>query len=86
MNTIGIKENLFCKSLICLLLGHKIITTRTITSHIKEYKCTNCNLELTNDVMGKTAILTPERKEINEALKDFLLKKDSLKLSLVISS
>ena len=59
----------------CMLFGHKIITTRTITNHIKEYRCTICNLELTNDVAGHTTFLTPERKEINETLKDFLQKK-----------
>jgi len=75
MNTIEIKENFVCKNFICLLFGHKIVTTRTITNHIKEYKCTNCDLELTNDVQGRTTFLTTERKEINEALKDFLQKK-----------
>jgi hypothetical protein len=70
MNHIEIKEKFSC-----LLFGHKIITTRSITNHIKEYKCTICNLELTNDVSGNTTFLTPERKEINETLKDFLQKK-----------
>ncbi|WP_091432484.1 hypothetical protein [Flavobacterium degerlachei] len=75
MNTIEIKENFISKKFICLLFGHKIITTRTITSHIKEYKCTHCDLELTDDVKGHTTFLTAERKEINQALKDFLQKK-----------
>lgn len=75
MNATDIEENFICKNFICLLFGHKIITTRTITSHIKEYKCTHCDLELTNDVKGRTTFLTAERKEINETLKYFLQKK-----------
>jgi hypothetical protein len=70
MKTLKIKENF-----ICLLLGHRITTTRTITNHIKEYKCTICNLELTNNIKGGITFLTPECKDINETLKNFLQKK-----------
>lgn len=75
MNTIETKENFINKNFICLLFGHKIITTRAITSHIKEYKCTTCNLQLTNDEKGRKTLLTAEHKEINETLKNFLQKK-----------
>jgi transcription elongation factor Elf1 len=75
MNIIEIKQNFISKNFICLFFGHKVLTTRTITNHIKEYKCAHCDLELTNDVKGRLTFLSPERKEINETLKHFLQKK-----------
>ncbi|WP_016988303.1 DUF1660 family phage protein [Flavobacterium sp. ACAM 123] len=75
MNTIEIKEHLSSKKLYCTLFGHKIITTRNITSHFKEYRCTVCALELTNDEKGNKTYLTPELKEINDSLKSFCRKK-----------
>jgi hypothetical protein len=47
MNTIKIKEHFLSKTLLHTLWSH--ITTRNITDHFKEYKCTVCALELTND-------------------------------------
>ena len=41
------------KRIKCALFGHKIVTTRKITDHFKEFKCTVCHLELTNDAKGK---------------------------------
>lgn len=75
MSTIEIKEKLICKNIICRLFGHKIITTRTITNHFKEFKCTVCQVELTNDEKGKKTFLTPELKEINETLIGFYNKR-----------
>lgn len=67
MNTIEIKEKV-PRNLICSFLGHKFITTRNVTEHFKEYKCTVCDLELTNDLEGHKTYLTPKLKEINESL------------------
>jgi hypothetical protein len=75
MNLNQIKEHIASKNLFCLLFGHKIITSRNITNHFKEYKCTTCNLELTNDEKGGITFLTPELKEVNEALVYFHNKK-----------
>jgi hypothetical protein len=75
MNAIAIKKKISSRNFICLLFGHKIHTTRTITNHIKEYKCVHCGLELTNEVKGELTFLSAERKEINETLKYFLQKK-----------
>ncbi|SEA45663.1 hypothetical protein SAMN05443667_104284 [Flavobacterium gillisiae] len=75
MSTVEIKENFLSKKLYCLLFGHKIITTRDITNHLKEYKCTVCQLELTNDQRGNKTFLTPELKDINNTLKNFYVKK-----------
>lgn len=75
MKTSATKEKFICRNFICLLFGHKIHTIRTITNHIKEYKCVHCGLELTNDAKGRITFLSPELKEINETLKNFLQKK-----------
>lgn len=75
MSTIEIKEFFFSKKRYCSLFGHRIITTRNITNHFKEYKCTVCELELTNDEKGKKTYLTPELKDINNTLKSFCVKK-----------
>ena len=63
------------KRIKCALFGHKIVTTRKITDHFKEFKCTVCHLELTNDAKGKRTFLTPELKEINETLLIFNKKR-----------
>ena len=75
MNATLIKEKFLFKKILCSLLGHKFIITRNITNHFKEFKCTVCHLELTNDGKGQKTFLTPELKEINEALINFHKKK-----------
>ncbi|TDE30329.1 MULTISPECIES: hypothetical protein [Flavobacterium] len=75
MNTTEIKEKFINKRILCSLFGHKIITTRNVTNHFKEFKCTVCQLELTNDEKGRKTFLTPELKEINETLIGFYNKR-----------
>lgn len=52
----------------CFLFGHKYVITRRVTAHIKEYECTCCKKQVTIDVQGNLASLTPQLKEINETL------------------
>jgi hypothetical protein len=68
MSTTKIRENNLSSKILCSFLGHKIITTRNVTNHFKEYKCSVCGLELTNDLKGHKIFLTPELKDINESL------------------
>lgn len=68
MNTLKIKEINFSRKIFCSFFGHKMITTRNVTNHFKEYQCSLCGLELTNDIKGHKTFLTPELKEINETL------------------
>jgi len=68
MNTIKIKEINFSRKILCSFFGHKIVTTRDVTNHFKEFKCSCCGLELTNDLKGHKTFLTPELKDINETL------------------
>lgn len=75
MTPIEIKEKFLNKKILCSLFGHRIITTRNVTNHFKEFKCTVCNLELTNDENGQKTFLTPELKEINETLIGFYKKR-----------
>ncbi|UFH34119.1 hypothetical protein [Flavobacterium acetivorans] len=75
ITTIEIKEKILHRKILCSLLGHKFIVTRNITNHFKEFECTVCHLELTNDDKGRKMFLTPELKEINETLIRFNKKK-----------
>lgn len=75
MELIEIKKLITSKKIFCAIFGHKIVTSRNITNHLKEYKCTVCEMELTNDDEGSVTFLTPELKEVNEALVTFYQKK-----------
>jgi hypothetical protein len=68
MSSIIIREQIFSSKILCSLFGHKITTTRSVTNHFKEYKCSVCGLELTNDLKGHKIYLTPQLKDINESL------------------
>jgi len=68
MSTTKIKEINFSRKILCSFFGHRIFKTRNVTNHFKEYKCSVCGLELTNDLKGHKTFLTPELKEINETL------------------
>ena len=68
MNTFTLKEIHLSSKILCTVLGHKIIKTRNVTNHFREYKCSICGLELTNDLQGHKIFLTPELKDINEIL------------------
>ena len=52
MSGIIIREQIFSSKILCSFFGHKITTTRNVTNHFKEYKCSVCGLELTNDLKG----------------------------------
>jgi len=75
MNTFNLKEVNLSSKILCSLFGHKITTTRKVTNYFKEYKCSICGLEMTNDVHGHKIFLTPELKNINEVLNRLYIKK-----------
>ena len=62
----------------CTLFGHQYVTTRNVTNHFKEYKCSKCHLELTNDAKGHKILLTKKYKDINETLVLFYQKRHHL--------
>lgn len=58
----------FIGKIICSTFGHKMIITKNVTNHFREFKCSTCGLELTNDIHGHKIALTPKLKDINESL------------------
>ncbi|MDD5149889.1 MAG: hypothetical protein PHC28_05330 [Flavobacterium sp.] len=68
MNHTKIRNKISFPKILCSMLGHKIVTTRNVTNHFKEYKCSTCGIEMTNDLNGHKTFLTPELKDINESL------------------
>lgn len=71
MNTLLFKSKLQPAKILCSIIGHRLETTKNITEYIKEYKCSCCGLELTNNYKGTKNILTPELKEVNITVMDF---------------
>ncbi len=71
MNTLSLTDKMLTRKILCSVFGHKIITTRNITPNFREFECTVCHLELTNDANGKTTSLTPHLREVNETLYNF---------------
>ncbi|MES2239912.1 MAG: hypothetical protein V4497_06575 [Bacteroidota bacterium] len=79
MDLIEIKKLIVSKKILCSIFGHNIVTSKKITTNLNEYKCTVCKMELTNDEKGGITFLTPELKEINQALETFCHKKIMVK-------
>lgn len=63
------------KHMHCTIFGHDYVVTENITSFVKEYKCKNCQKQVTTDVNGCLIPLTPKFKEINSVLKRIHAKK-----------
>ncbi len=56
------------KNIYCSFFGHQFVVSKRVTNHVKEYKCKNCNSQMTTDGRGKLTPLTPKYKEINSVL------------------
>jgi hypothetical protein len=76
MSFLEIMSKFTDKKTACSIFGHKIVTVRNVTGHFKEYKCTVCQLELTNDLQDRKTFLTPKLKEINETLSNHYNRKN----------
>lgn len=63
------------KKFFCHIFGHHYAVSRRITHHIKEYKCIHCGKEVTTDVSGNLATLTPQLQEINKTLEEIYKKR-----------
>ncbi len=68
MKSITYKEHSFKGRILCALFGHKFRTTKIVTGYFREFECSVCHLQVTNDVTGRRVSLTQEHREINEAL------------------
>ncbi|MGS2725837.1 hypothetical protein ACU8DI_04460 [Psychroserpens sp. BH13MA-6] len=56
------------KGLYCSFFGHQYEVSKNITYHVKEYKCTHCQSQVTTSGNGGLTPLTPKYKEINSVL------------------
>lgn len=56
------------KNIYCSIFGHQLVVSKRVTNHVNEYKCKNCNFQMTTDGRGKLTPLTPKYKEINSVL------------------
>ncbi len=65
------------KNFFCTLFGHNYSVSKKVTHHIKEYKCVHCKKEVTTDVSGNLASLTPELQDINRTLEVIFRKRHS---------
>jgi len=68
MSFLEIIPSFVSKKSICSVFGHKLVTVRNVTGHFREYKCSCCDIELTNDLQDRKMFLTPELRAINETL------------------
>lgn len=75
MNTLQLKELINSRKLICSCFGHNLFVKREVTPNFKEFECSCCHLQLTNDEKGFKIELTPHLKEVNETLRNYYFKK-----------
>jgi len=60
----------------CNFFGHHFVISKKVTKHIKEYRCQNCQKQVTTDERGKLSALTPQLQEINNTLEDMYQKRN----------
>ena len=75
MKTTSPKKSFSFAGIVCGTLGHDYVISRKITNHINEYKCTNCNKEVTDNFYGRIENLTFQTKKVNTSLALFFEKK-----------
>lgn len=63
-------------AIFCQLFGHHYVVSKKVTKHIKEYRCANCQKQVTTDPNGKLASLTDKMREINLALHDMYQRRN----------
>ncbi|MFT5848555.1 MAG: hypothetical protein ACJARX_000949 [Psychroserpens sp.] len=56
------------KSIYCSFFGHQYEVSKNVTYHVKEYKCSHCNSQVTTSGTGDLIPLTPKYQEINSVL------------------
>ncbi|WNM20313.1 hypothetical protein [Flavobacterium capsici] len=78
MKTNYLEEKSFTKNLLCTLFGHHYVEVKKVNNHFKEYECTHCKLQVTNDNKGNKIVLTSELKDINKTLSYLHLKRQFL--------
>ena len=75
MKSITYKHTSLRGRLLCSVFGHRFSLTRVVTNHFKEFECSVCHMQVTNDAEGHQVSLTKEHREINQALLDLYHKR-----------
>lgn len=78
METNHLAEKSIVKKLFCILFGHHFIQIKKVNNHFKEFECSHCKLQVTNDNIGNKIVLTSELKDINKTLSYLHLKREFL--------
>ncbi|MGV9003441.1 hypothetical protein [Flavobacterium sp.] len=76
METNNLAEKKSAKRFFCALFGHQYIQIKEVNNHFKEFECSHCKLQVTNDAIGNKIILTTELKDINKILSYLHLKRE----------
>ncbi|OIQ27771.1 MAG: hypothetical protein BM564_11880 [Bacteroidetes bacterium MedPE-SWsnd-G2] len=63
------------KNMYCSLFGHDFQISKKVTQHVREFKCTHCNAQMTTNGQGKLIPLTPKFQEINAVLEQINKKR-----------
>lgn len=69
------------KRLRCKLFGHNYNLLRQYQTNKKEYECSCCKQQFTEDEYGYLAPLTPKLRRINEVMEKFYLFKHARRQS-----
>jgi len=69
------KQSVSLSGLLCSAFGHDYVITRKVTNHINEYKCSNCNREVTDNLTGHLEVLTFKNKKVNTCVSSFFQKR-----------
>ena len=67
MKSITYQESSFTGKLLCSLFGHKFRPVKSTITH-REFECTVCKLQATNDLDAESVSLKDEFREIHNAL------------------
>lgn len=62
-------------SLLCRLFGHKIVVSKKYVTQIKEFECTRCKTQFTEDGYGHPVKLTDRLKRYNEMFASYYQEK-----------
>ncbi|HBT09316.1 MULTISPECIES: hypothetical protein [Leeuwenhoekiella] len=69
------------KRMQCKIFGHTYSVLRHYQTNQKEYECTHCKKQFTEDEYGQLAPLTPKLRRINEVMEKFYIFKSARRQS-----
>ncbi|RXG29195.1 DUF1660 family phage protein [Leeuwenhoekiella marinoflava] len=69
------------KRLQCKLFGHRYAILRSYQTNKKEYECSHCQKQFTENDFGELEALTPKLRRINEVMEKFYVFKNARRRS-----